>query len=278
MPPSNIYKNLAGTLNTIFQFGLSRPQIRSLSTGELEVRNAADSDFAVLRVATPVGDNDAVTKLYADTLEKPIVVSRQADTSVSLPANTGVRGFVVVTTAGSGAAIGDLLYDDGSGAGTMTILPAVEGRTIAVTDALSGGTVSFDPDSIYIWDEDGSAWIKIGDIGSVTGAVRTIRYTINNAAAQDSTFEIPANNRIVFAQLEVTTAYSGGATIEIGNTTTSDLFMGTAQNNPQLLGGIYTVEQDTDQGGTASVVRTTIGGAPAAGDGVVLVMFTSPNA
>jgi len=279
MPPSNIYKNLEGTLATIFQFGIDRPNIRSLVTGELEVRNAADSGYAIMRVATPVGDNDAVNKLYADTLSKPLIVSRQANTSVSLPANTGVRGFVVVSTAGSGAAVGDILYDDGTGAGTMTILPAIEGRTIAVTDALTGGTVTFETDSIYIWDDDGTAWLKIGDIGSVTGAIRAIRYTITNAASQDSASSIPANERILLAWFEVTTPYSGGAAIAVGNTTTTDLFMGTAQNKPQgAAGKIYTVEQDTANGGSPSVVRTTITGAPAAGAGVVMVWFTSPNA
>jgi len=67
------------------------------------------------------------------TKEKMPIISRQADCSAALPANTGARGWVVVTIAGPGAEIGDLLYDNGSGVGNMTIVAAIESRTIVVT-------------------------------------------------------------------------------------------------------------------------------------------------
>ena len=182
---------------------------------------------------------------------------------------------MVVTTAGSGTVIGDLLFDDGSSVGTMEIIGKLEGRTIAITDSLSGGTISFDTDSIYCWDEDGSVWVKIGDIGSVTGAEREIRYVIDNSATQDSTTATPVSNRVTYCALEVTTPYSGGATIQVGDTGTANKFMGTGDNNPQAA-ATYVVEQDTVT--IASVIRTAVGGAPAAGAGIVVVRFTSPLA
>lgn len=273
------YSKLRGTIETIFQFGTDRAAIRSQAGGSiLEVRNSADSAFGILRAATPVDDNDVVTKKYADTLEKPIIVKAQADTSVSIPNNTAVRRFLVVTTAGNGAVIGDLLYDNGlNDANPMEILAAVEGRCMAVTDSLSGGTVTFEPDSIYIWDEDGTEWIKIGDIGSVTGAIRELRYVIDNSATQDSTAEMPANARVSECQVIITTQYSGGATITVGTTGDTDAFQVAGDNNPQKGGvpNIFSVPQDTDVGGSASVVRTTIAGAPAAGAGVVVVKFST---
>ncbi len=272
---ADIYKNLRGIIGSIFKLGTNGVQLKS-SAGELQVRNSDDTAYAKLQIAAPSADADAVTKYYADTLEKPTIVSRQADCSTALPSNTTTRGYVVVTTAGSGAVIGDLLYDDGSGSGTMSIVAAVEGRTIAVTDALTGGTVSFETDSIYIWDADGSVWTKIGDIGSVTGAVRAIDYTIDNSASQDSTSSIPANALILEANLEITTAFSAGATISIGNTTTADLFQLTTDNNPQTT-GTYSKEQRTSVGASASVIRTTVGGSPAAGAGIVTVKYTNPN-
>jgi len=278
MPPGDVWKNLKGTVTSFFQFGIERAAIKSTSGGELEVRSSDDSAYANLRVAAPVGDNDAVTKYYADKLEKPMIVTAQVDGDTT-PTNTGVRHHIVVNSNGTAADIGDVWFDDGSGSGNAELLVAVEGRTIAVTDALTGGTVSFDPDSIYIWDADNTVWVKIGDIGSLSGAIREIRYVIDNSASQDSTSSIPANNRIVFCSLEITTPYSGGATISVGNTATVDLFMGTAQNRPQNpAGSIFTVEQDTAQGAAATVVRTTVGGAPAAGAGVVVVRYCTPNA
>jgi hypothetical protein len=280
MPPGDVWRNLKGTVATFFQFGIGRPAIKSLAGGQLEVRSSDDSAYANLRVATPSDDNDAVTKHYADKLEKPMIVSRQVDGDTT-PTNTATRGHIIVNSNGTAADIGDVWFDDGSSSGNAELLTAVEGRTVAITDALTGGTVSWDADSIYIWDTDPATdvWVKIGDIGSLSGAIREIRYVIDNSATQDSTLAIPANNRIVFCSVEVTTSYSGGATISVGNTATADLFMGTTQNNPQAApGNIYEVGQDTGQGGSATVVRTTVAAAPAAGAGVVVVRFCSPNA
>lgn len=269
-----IYQKIRGTIESIFMIGLNGPQLKD-SSGVLQVRNSADSGFARLQAATPTGDQDVVTKLYADQLEKPMIVSRQADCSSSLPANTATRGFVVVTTAGTGAVIGDVLYDDGTSTGTMTIMPAVEGRTIAVTDSLTGGTISFEADSIYIWDDDGTEWLKIGDIGNITGPVRVIQYTIDNSASQDSTTSIPAGNQVLKCSLEITTPYSGGGTIEIGTTADADAFQATTDNRPQRA-DTYVVEQNTTVA-SSSVVRTTVGGAPAAGAGIVTVWYCNPN-
>jgi len=273
------YENLAGTTETTFQIGLDRPQVKSTSTGELEARDATDSTYARFRVGAPVGPNDAITRSYADTLSKPIIVSAQFDGNNALPANTGTPSYKVVTTTGAFASIGDVIYDDGSGVGTTTVLTAIEGRVLAITDALSGGTVSLDPDSIYIWDADGSAYVKIGDIGSVTGANRVIRYTITNAATQDSVTTIPASAIVGRCEVKITTPYSGGASISVGRAGSLALIMPPTGNTPQgASGNIYRRFQDTDWGGSALVVRTTITGAPAAGAGVIIVHYMTPNA
>lgn len=277
-----MFKKLRGVVvdavSKLFQIGIDGPQIKAESGSEMQIRNNDDTGFARVKVGAPVDDQDAVTKFYADTLSKPIIVSRQADTSSALPTNTAQRGFVVVTTAGTGAVIGDLLYDDGSGSGDMQILAAVEGRTIAVTDSLTGGTISFEPDSIYIWDADGGSWIKVGDVGNTTGAKRVVRYNIDNTADQDSTFEIPANAIIHECIVKITTSYSGGATIEVGRASDTDLIMLASDNKAQAPAGrLFSVEQDTEWGVSADAVKTTITGAPAAGAGVVIVFFSIPN-
>jgi len=275
---ADVYKKIRGLINNILQFGKNGGQIKYNATdGVFEMRNADDNAHIGLRALAPVNDSDVVTKYYADSLEKPLIIKRQADCSTAIPNNTGTRGFVVVTTAGNGASIGDILYDDGSGSGQMAIVTAVEGRSLAVTDSLSGGTIFFDPDSIYIWDADGSAWTKIGDIGSVTGAQRTVRIPIDNTAQQDSTNQIPANARIDSVSLEITTAYSGGGTIQIGNTTTANLIMDTTDNVPQNTNKKWVLDElDVDWGASASVVRVTVGGTPAAGAGVVIVKWSNP--
>lgn len=274
----NILQKIRGTLFDIFQIGKSGPQLKKESASILQIRNSDDSALGRLKVASPLSDDDAVTRQYLETVEGAVRTSRQADCSSALPSNTATRGYVVVSTPGTGTVLGDLLYDNGTATGTMTIISKLEGRLIAVTDALSGGTATFEADSIYIWDEDGGSWIKIGDIGSVTGAVRRIRYSITNSASQDSASSIPANARIERTDVEITTPYSGGGTIAIGRAGgTTDLVQATTDNDPQTA-NIYSVPQDTSWGAGAAAVRTTIAGSPAAGAGVVSVWYSVPNA
>ena len=275
---SDIIKNIYGTSLDAFYIGLGANQILLKNDSSVLIaRNTDDSDYVIIRAKAPIGDHDLVTKYYADALPKPLIIKRQADCSAALPPVTAVRGYVVVTTAGTGAVVGDVLFDDGSNdASDMEILPTIEGRCLAITDALAGGTVSLDTDSIYIWDGDGSVYVKIGDIGSVTGPIRTVRYAITNAADQDSVFSIPANARILDCWVEVVTPYSAGGTISVGYVAALTEIMTTALNDPQTA-AIYSVEQDTAWDAADRVVKTTIGGAPAVGAGFVVVKFTSPN-
>ena len=274
----NILQKIRGTLFDIFQIGKSGPQFKKESASIMQVRNSDDSAFGRLKAASPASDDDVVTRRFLDTVKGSVIVARQADCSSSLPANTSTRGYVVVSTPGTGTVLGDLLYDDGSATGTMVIVAKTEGRIMAVTDALSGGTATFEADSIYVWDEDGGSWLKIGDIGSVTGAVRRIRYSITNSASQDSASSVPANARIERTDVEVTTPYSGGGTIAVGKAGgTTDLVQATTDNDPQTA-NIYSVPQDTSWGAGAAAVRTTIAGSPAAGAGVVSVWYSMPNA
>jgi len=277
-----LFKNLRGTLESFFNIGGPTGPALKDNAGVMQVRNFDDTAFARLQVAVPVADNDAVTKKYADTLEKPLIVAAQVDTSASVPSNTAVRRLLVVTTAGSGAAIGDLLFDDGSSGGTMEILAAVNGRTIAVLTALTGGTITFEADSINIWDADGSSggvqWVKIGDIGSVTGAIRHIRLAIGTAATLDSATAIPANARILQCDVQVTTSYNGGASIQVGVAGgTVDLIQATGDNKPSAGGtpNTYSKEQDTDWGAATAAVRVTI--SASSGVGVVNVWYTNAN-
>jgi len=272
-----LYEKIRGTIETLFQFGLGRAQIKSQSTGELEVRNAADSAFAIMRGANPIGINDLTPKFYVDALNGMIIVSGQFDGNNPLPANTGTAQYLIVSTTGANGTIGQLVYDDGSGVGTATIVSTVDGRAVVVKTALSGGTVTFDPDSVYLWDAGTTAWVKVADVGGVTGGRNVIRYAITNAATQDSVTTIPANARVLRASIDVTTPYSGGATLSIGRAGSLALLQATTDNLPQTA-NTYAVNQDTGWGASALVVRVTIAGAPAAGAGVIVVEYANPSA
>ena len=277
--PGNTWLNLLGTFSNFFQLGKGNGGVKGVGPASLEARNASDSGFSTLSVAAPTADDHAVTKAYADSLESPRIVARQADTSVAIPNNTAQAGYVVVTEPGNGAVIGDLLYDDGSSSGQMTIISAVNGRTISVTVSLTGNTVEFEPDSLYQWDADGSSgsvqWYKIGDVGSIANARKTTRFAITNAATEQSTNQIPAGSIVHSCTVIITVPFSASAEIEIGDGTTDDLFQGESQVIPQVAGR-YVVSQSTSVGSAVNIVKN-VSNTPAAGAGFVEVEHSKPN-
>jgi hypothetical protein len=200
------------------------------------------------------------------------IVSAQFDGNDPLPANTATEHFKVVTTTGANASIGQLIYDDGTSVGTAIVLVAVDARLIITTMAFTGGTIPLKAESLYTWDTTTSAWLNAGG-SQQSGAVRVIRYAVTNAATQDSASKIPANAVILRARLNVTTPYSGGATVTIGRVGSLALLQATTDNRPTVA-DIYEVPQETDWGGTELVVRTTVAGAPAAGAGYVTVEYS----
>jgi hypothetical protein len=270
---ASIFSKLRGTIETIFQFGLGGPQLKN-NAGAIDARNAGDSAFAIVRGAAPVGDNDLTNKQYVDTLFSRSVVTAQFDGNNALPANTGIEHFYVVSTTGPNATIGQLLWDDGSGVGTAIVLP-VKAQMIITAQAFSGGTVTFKADTPYVWDTVLVAWQNAGG-SSLSGSLREIRYAITNAATQDSANQIPANAFVVDTRVEVTTPYSGGATISVGQAGSLTLLQLTT-DNLATVAGIYQTMQDIGWGAAALAVRTTVGGAPAAGAGFVIVQYTIPD-
>lgn len=271
----SLYTKIRGTIESIFQIGLAGPNLKN-NSGVIEARNAADSGFAIVRGASPVGNDDLVTKAYADTLNKPFVVADQFDGNDPLPSNTGTEQFFIVSTTGGTASIGDLIWDDGSGVGTAVVLPAQSGRSVFTAAAFTGGTVTFAATVYYAWD--GSVWIQESNLADFSGAVREIRFAINNTnGAQDSAALVPANAVIVAAELDIATPYSGGATITLGRAGSATLLQATT-DNLATVANRYSLDLDTAWGGSALAVRATIAGAPAAGAGFAIVRFTVPNA
>jgi hypothetical protein len=270
---ASLYSKLRGTIETIWQLGLGGPQVKN-NAGAIEARNAGDSAFAVLRGASPVADSDLATKQYVDTLFFRTVVTAQFDGNNALPANTGVEHFYVVSTTGPNATIGQLIWDDGSGVGTAVVL-AAKAQMIITAAAFAGGTVTFKADTPYVWDTVSSTWVNAGG-STLSGSLREIRYPITNAATQDSASQIPANAQVVETQVEIVTPYSGGATISVGQAGSLTLLQLTT-DNLATVAGIYETPQDVAWGAAALAVRTTVGGAPAAGAGFVIVKYTQPD-
>lgn len=105
------------------------------------------------------------------------------------------------------------------------------------------------------------------------GAVQEIRFALGTAAAQSSSTTIPEGAIILDAEIKVTTPYSPGTTMRVGLLGTPNLLMDTPDSVPTSL-GLYAEHQDTVWPSGAKVL-VTVGGAPAAGDGVCIVRFVA---
>jgi hypothetical protein len=269
-----LFQRLAGTVASFFQIGgPAGPGINANGTA-LETKNAANSAFAIHRGATPVGDNDFATKAYVDEITKPFIVTAQANAPSALIANSGVEHYIVVSTAGTGAAAayvaGSVLWDDGTGVGNVVVLGPTTGMVITTTGALTGGTFVFNANSQYVWT--GATWLNLAP--AVAGATYTIDFAIGTGASQSSVTSIPAGAIVLRAEVKITTPYSGGATIAVGQTGTTTLLQATGDNTPTIVNE-YDADQRTGWGASALPVLVTVGGAPSAGVGTVTVMYAS---
>lgn len=267
------FDKLRGTSETAFQVGLGGPNVNG-NAGALEAKNAANTALAILRAATPVGDTDVANKQYVDTLFTRVVVSLQFNGGNALPNNSGTEQFYIVTTSGANATIGQLLWDDGSGAGTVTVL-AAKAQMIVTSQAFGGGTVTLKADSLYVWDTTSTSWVNAGG-SQISGSARTIRFPITNAASQSSASQIPANALVYDRFLDIQTGYSAGATITVGQTGSAALLMGTGDNQATVANE-YHSSSEVAWGASALAVLVTVAGAPAAGAGFCNVTYAVPD-
>jgi hypothetical protein len=273
----SLFSRLAGIVGTFFQIGGPGGPGWNDNAGAIEGRNAANSAFAIVRGAFPVGDNDLVTKAYADEQFKPLIVTAQSNGATALIANSGTEHYIVVSTAGTGAAAayvaGAVLWDDGSSTGNVTVLGPITGASIITTVALTGGTFVFNANNEYVWS--GSTWLNIAP--SVAGAAYVIDYAIGTGASQSSVTSIPSGAIVLRSMINITTPYSGGSAISVGQTGSTSLLQGTADNYPTVADG-YDAPQRTAWGGSSLPVLTTITGAPSAGVGTVTVEYSLAQA
>lgn len=109
------------------------------------------------------------------------------------------------------------------------------------------------------------------------GAVNVIQFNVALVTASSTTL-IPANAQVLSASIEVLVPYTGGTSLTLGNVTIGAAgFMAAGSNDPTVV-NTYTVEQDTDNGAAAVVVRCTVAGGPIAGSSKVSIWYTEPEA
>lgn len=276
---ASLFEKLAGIVGNFFQIGgPAGPGLNNTSTTVITATAANGSTPANVRVAAPLVDADAATKQYVDEIFKPVIVTAQSNAVSSLQANTSTEHFTVVTTAGTGAAsaylIGSLLWDDGSNTGNVAIIAPALGDSIIPTIALTGGTLTFVANQQYVYVGSTVYWQQMS--ADVPGAEYAIQFAIGHGASTySSTTIIPAGALVLSTTINITTPFSAGATISVGQTGSTSLLQGTGDNTPQT-DDAYCSNIQTAWGGSALAVLVTIGDSPSAGAGTCTVLFSLP--
>lgn len=156
----------------------------------------------------------------------------------------------------------------------FTIQNNTTGGQAIVVKGSSGTGVSIPNGATVAVICDGTNYLVPSAGGAPTpGQVFTIRIPVGTATVSSSA-SIPAGAVVMRAYLNVTTLYSGGATISLGTAANASLFMTIAQNDPQVA-DLYDSPQDTVNA-VVDPLLVTVAGSPGAGVAAACVEYAIP--
>lgn len=258
----------------VVELGKEGPKIKKEDSGNaIGIRNQADDAYLPLRAGDASGDNDVITKKYFET-HSALSVTGQIDGGSPPAAGTTGRVFIV-TTAGGGYGLNELYRDDGTNWVQITV---TDGMRITITQDLTGGTIEFWGDHVYLWDEGSSTWL---DVGRVSGrkAVRHQEVSIGWADAGDSNIgdPLPAGSYLTEVKVNVTQVFDGtNPTLIVGDAVDADRHMEATHVNLKKV-GIYTVDRMYLYGAETQVLANfAVGGTPGSGQCVVMITIALP--
>ena len=224
-------------IGSVVEFGKGGP-LAKVNGGILEHRLNDDSNFSIVRAASPIGDDDLVTKKFLETRAN-VVVSGQIDGGAPPAVVNGA--IYVVTTTGGAYNEGELYRGEG---GSWVQVNVIDGLRITVTVPLSGGNIEFLADHVCQWDAGSSSWKDIGPAASITKVRKAERATITFGSSSPSAIgnQLPANAIVREAVVSVTQAFNdAAASLSIGNTGDNDKYMTTDEVDLTKV-GLYSVD------------------------------------
>lgn len=272
----NVFKNIAGTLSSIFRVGGTAGVNVKHNSGAVEFKNTADNAFVTARALQIQSSNniaDLVTLLDLIGHVPLIEYSFDGASAPAPNANAGKFGFCH-TTGGSYTA-GDVVYDN------VTALVKLNTCKGLWTSSAVTGTISLIANGMYA-KEGGSFVLKGDGSGTNTGVVKVveIEYDYNDTTV-DSTTSIPDGARVVRVENIVATPFNGTSpTVELTVNGSSPLTV-----LATTLSDLKTSAQYEDQevklvGATnEGVVRATVvSSSSSAGAGRALIFYVTPLA
>lgn len=242
------------------------------AAGAIEARNAGDTALVPLRAATPVGDNDVVTKGYLEKTADIRVKGEIYDSAgvVGSPTNASVGDvYIAKDTVGlftvnnlyrfvNAVAIASAIASD------FEEIPTSEALKITVSDDLSNGGFTLTADHVYIWDEDNTVWTDGGLSATQVDASKSEKDTLLFSDAPSKILEnVKAGASVLKAIVKVTTPFDGSATLTIGEAGNTSNIATAAEIDLQTA-GTYIAECFVEYS-VATDVIAYLGGTPTVG-------------
>ena len=247
--------------------------LRIISDGTaVSLRNNANSAYAELLVADPTTDNAAATRGW---VERRYDVSATDQIDGTAPPAVVVGAIYMCTTSG-GIYTAGYLYR-GEGAAWVEIIP-YNGMRIVVTTALTGGTLTFLADHIYLWDGDTSVWVDVGPYIAPTKFVKSERVNLafGSAGTVNIGASVPINARPYQVIINVTQAFNGTpkSLVAVGDAGSTSRLMATSEANLNKV-GIYFVNCNYNYGASTQLIATYTAAGAGTGAATIEVLYTT---
>lgn len=261
---------------------LGKDGLRIKDTGSrIEFRDATDSNLVPIRAGNPLTDDDVITKGYLEkTAEIAVSGEIYDDTGITGVPGTPTVGQIFIAKDTVGFATVNRLYRAITteaiasavlGTDMEEIIPP-EGLRITVTDSLPNGGFTLEADHVYVWDEDGGTWVDIGPAPTQVDVVKSKKISVNTTATQ-LIQNAPAGSTGLRVAFRVTTPYSGGTSITIGDSGDNANIMASNEIKENQA-GVYIAEAFVEYS-VATDVNVYISGSPGAGAGVLEFQYAT---
>lgn len=111
--------------------------------------------------------------------------------------------------------------------------------------------------------------------GGATNGIKTISILVGTDATTSATEQLPANAIVHQVDVDVTTPYSTGATLDIGKTGGASALVANAVIDEEAQ-DFLSIPMLKAVGGSAYAPLATVGGSPSAGGALVVIHYSTP--
>lgn len=263
---STVKKYGLGSIAGTVELGKGGPRLNA-NGAVIEARDNTNANLVPIRAASPIGDNDVVTKSFMLTQANVSIIGEiynVGGTPTFYPAVFADTNVYICTQTVGSYTQKTLYWYNGTSWAAIGSFP---GMRISMTTNLTHGTDQYTVDHIYMWDATNSLWIDIGPASAVTKVVKTIRGTIAFGSSSPVSIgtAVPTGANVLEATVQVVTPFNGtNPTLSLGDAGTINSIMATSEID-LTTAGTYKADCYTPYLSATQLLATLAAGGSSAG-------------